>query len=530
MSSTPFCLRQASTRCGHLGFRTRISSSRRPRIYRKTSSATTLNVSDDAALLTVAMVHGKIDLEQRAEVGAAGELRLVELLEEQWPGSTRHVALEHDGLDDVAFTGAGATWHLEVKSTTRRGRLVVHLSRAARGPSGLRGAGRSSLIERDDTLVLRRVVQARWPQPRLRRRPAGRRRPAAAAGGDPGRGAGPARPGWPGGPGDPCRRCWMPSVGSKAAANAHRRGASRLARDGPDPHRGAGGDRRRPARRGFPPPRRPGVLRPRPGGGRGGGAQGAPAPAAKRAAHREHRRRLGRIAATRPPPRRVRAIALRGAARALERLPAPNDPAAQPILAFLAQAAGCAGRGGDAAAAADAGGRAGPAPVGDSWRTGCSACAPPPASMRCRWWSCLRTWRSLKDRLGALDAGTERVAGLEAAAATARAAYLAAGRALTEARQPRPSGSRRRLARSCRRSSSTAPASWSRSRRREESGWAGRRHATASPSSSPRTRGRRRGTCEKIASGGELSRLMLALKVVLAPRLAGADPGLRRGR
>lgn len=94
------------------------------------SLATTLNVSDDAALLTVAMVHGKIDLEQRAEVGLAGELRLVELLEEHWPGSTRHVALEHDGLGyDVAFTGAGEAWHLEVKSTTRRGRLVVHLSR-----------------------------------------------------------------------------------------------------------------------------------------------------------------------------------------------------------------------------------------------------------------------------------------------------------------------------------------------------------------------------------------------------------------
>jgi hypothetical protein len=92
--------------------------------------ASTLNVTDDAALLTVAMVHGKIDLEQRATVGAAGELRLIELLEELWPGSTHHVAAEHDGLGyDVTFTNMGATWHLEVKSTTRRGRLVLHLSR-----------------------------------------------------------------------------------------------------------------------------------------------------------------------------------------------------------------------------------------------------------------------------------------------------------------------------------------------------------------------------------------------------------------
>ena len=94
------------------------------------SLATTLNVSDAAALLTVGMVYGKIDLEQRAEVGSAGELRVIELLEDIWPGSTRHVAAEDDGMGyDVAFHNDGATWHLEVKSTTRRGRLVVHLSR-----------------------------------------------------------------------------------------------------------------------------------------------------------------------------------------------------------------------------------------------------------------------------------------------------------------------------------------------------------------------------------------------------------------
>lgn len=92
--------------------------------------ASTLNVSDDEALLTIDMVYGKIDLEQRAIVGAAGELRLIELLEELWPGSTHHVAVEHDGLGyDVTFSNMGATWHLEVKSTTRRGRLVLHLSR-----------------------------------------------------------------------------------------------------------------------------------------------------------------------------------------------------------------------------------------------------------------------------------------------------------------------------------------------------------------------------------------------------------------
>jgi hypothetical protein len=94
------------------------------------SLATALSVSDEAALLAVGMVHGKIDLERRAEVGSAGELRVIELLEEHWPGSTRHVAAEHDGMGyDVAFSNEGPMWHLEVKATTRRGRLVVHLSR-----------------------------------------------------------------------------------------------------------------------------------------------------------------------------------------------------------------------------------------------------------------------------------------------------------------------------------------------------------------------------------------------------------------
>ncbi len=37
------------------------------------------------------------------------------------------------------------------------------------------------------------------------------------------------------------------------------------------------------------------------------------------------------------------------------------------------------------------------------------------------------------------------------------------------------------------------------------------------------------GALDRVASGGELSRLMLALKVVLVERLGGADAGVRRG-
>jgi hypothetical protein len=92
--------------------------------------ARALGISDDAALLSIGMAHGKVELENRQRVGSAGELELIALLEAEWPGSTSHIAAEHDGFGyDVAFRNAGETWHLEVKSTTRRGRLVLHLSR-----------------------------------------------------------------------------------------------------------------------------------------------------------------------------------------------------------------------------------------------------------------------------------------------------------------------------------------------------------------------------------------------------------------
>jgi hypothetical protein len=92
--------------------------------------AGTLGLTDNEALLSVRQIHGRIDLAERARVGAAGERALVMLLEQQWPNSTRHVALEDDGLGyDIEFSCDGTVWHLEVKSTTRRGRLTIYLSR-----------------------------------------------------------------------------------------------------------------------------------------------------------------------------------------------------------------------------------------------------------------------------------------------------------------------------------------------------------------------------------------------------------------
>lgn len=89
-----------------------------------------LGLADTAAYSAIREVHGRIDLQLRSAVGIAGELGLVRLLEAHWPGSTTHVALTDDGFGyDISFSVGGDEWHLEVKATTRRGRLVIHLSR-----------------------------------------------------------------------------------------------------------------------------------------------------------------------------------------------------------------------------------------------------------------------------------------------------------------------------------------------------------------------------------------------------------------
>lgn len=113
--------------------------------------ALTLGLTDSEALLAVRQVHGKIDLAERARVGAAGELALVKYLELRWPGSTRHVSLADDGLGyDIEFTCQGTTWHLEVKSTTRRGRLTIHLSRHEHEVANLDPDWRLVVIGLDD--------------------------------------------------------------------------------------------------------------------------------------------------------------------------------------------------------------------------------------------------------------------------------------------------------------------------------------------------------------------------------------------
>ncbi len=207
------------------------------------------------------------------------------------------------------------------------------------------------------------------------------------------------------------------------------------------------------------------------------------------------------------------AAAMRNAARAVERLPPPNDDV-QAVLAQLAAAQ-------DAVAEAEAllsrmlhdGG---PDPrrleqVEDrlfglraAARKHAVAVVELPALLA-----------SLRDRLGALDAGTGRVVALEAAAQQARQAYLAAGAALTAARREAAARLEKALAKEL------PPLKLDRTRvvievaPRDEQQWGpdGQDRVAFLVATNP---GQTPGALQKIASGGELSRLMLALKVVLA--------------
>lgn len=92
--------------------------------------AATLELSDSMTLSAIRHVHGRVDASSRQSLGADGERGLIQVLEQQWPGSTVHVAATDDGFGyDVLFRHSGIEWHLEVKTTLRRGRLVVYISR-----------------------------------------------------------------------------------------------------------------------------------------------------------------------------------------------------------------------------------------------------------------------------------------------------------------------------------------------------------------------------------------------------------------
>ncbi|MEO3472642.1 DNA repair protein RecN [Roseomonas sp. CAU 1739] len=207
------------------------------------------------------------------------------------------------------------------------------------------------------------------------------------------------------------------------------------------------------------------------------------------------------------------ARALREAARALERLPPPNEDA-QPALVALAAAQ-------DALAEAESAlsrllQEGGPDPrrlevVEErlfALRAAARKHSVPVVELPA-------LAADLRARLEALDAGSGRVAALERDEAAARRAYLAAGAALTEARREAATRLEKAVAKEL------PPLKLDRARlaidiaAREESAWGadGQDRVAFLVSTNP---GQTPGQLAKIASGGELSRLMLALKVVLA--------------
>lgn len=92
--------------------------------------ACVLGLKELEAFRGIRNVHSRIDLAKRKQIGDAGELALLQFLEQYRPGSTVHVASLSDGFGyDIAFQHGDCEWHLEVKSTTRRGRMNIHVSR-----------------------------------------------------------------------------------------------------------------------------------------------------------------------------------------------------------------------------------------------------------------------------------------------------------------------------------------------------------------------------------------------------------------
>lgn len=93
-------------------------------------AADALGFDDQEAFQHLQAVWGKVDTERRELVGAAGEANFVALLRASVVADVDHVSQWSDGLGyDVTVTAPGFTRHLEVKSSTRQGRLTFYLSR-----------------------------------------------------------------------------------------------------------------------------------------------------------------------------------------------------------------------------------------------------------------------------------------------------------------------------------------------------------------------------------------------------------------
>lgn len=89
-----------------------------------------LELPAEAAFTVVRALSRKFDAGERARVGAWGEEALCLLLERASDGRVDHIAGYDDTAGfDIAWRLGHVSLHIEVKTTTRRGRLVFYLSR-----------------------------------------------------------------------------------------------------------------------------------------------------------------------------------------------------------------------------------------------------------------------------------------------------------------------------------------------------------------------------------------------------------------
>ena len=93
-------------------------------------AAQTLGLSDSEAWARICALWSKVDVTERARVGDAGERALINLLKASTVARIEHVSTVTDTRGfDIAVRSEAGDLHLEVKATTRRGRLAVYLSR-----------------------------------------------------------------------------------------------------------------------------------------------------------------------------------------------------------------------------------------------------------------------------------------------------------------------------------------------------------------------------------------------------------------
>lgn len=93
-------------------------------------TAAVLGLSPDTAYARVHGMWGKVDTAERARIGDAGETALVKLLARSTTCRVDHVAARSDGYGyDISAAWSSTAAHLEVKSTLRRRRLSIYLSR-----------------------------------------------------------------------------------------------------------------------------------------------------------------------------------------------------------------------------------------------------------------------------------------------------------------------------------------------------------------------------------------------------------------